>query len=117
MKQSYQLRVLLTQDLRLVVGRLGSFNFPAGEYVYTGSARKNLEARVARHLAGAKKLHWHIDYLLASPNVRVVEVELSEVAECELNRGTAGTVLVPRFGATDCRSGCGSHLKYLGQGV
>ncbi|HQR50429.1 MAG TPA: hypothetical protein PKW44_02185 [Methylophilaceae bacterium] len=47
---SYQLAIMLDQPARLTVGRLGVFDFPAGRYVYTGSARRSLEARIARHL-------------------------------------------------------------------
>ena len=96
------------------VGALGTFVFPAGRYLYTGSAVRNLEARIARHRARAKRLRWHIDYLLAAPGARVVTVLRSAAAECERNRATRGAVLVPGFGASDCRAGCGSHLKYLG---
>jgi hypothetical protein len=33
--------------------------------------------------------------------------------ECLINRNTPGEILVAGFGASDCRAGCGSHLKYL----
>lgn len=111
---TYQLLIDLPRAARVTVGRLGTFRFPAGRYVYTGSARRNLEARIARHLRREKTLRWHIDYLLAAPGARVVEVKRSSRDECELNRRTAGEVLVPGFGVSDCRAGCGSHLKYLG---
>jgi len=101
--------------LRVSIGRLGEFDFPAGDYVYTGSARRNLEARVARHLRREKRLRWHIDYLLAAPGVTVSEVRRSDVAECALNQATVGRAPVPGFGASDCRQGCGSHLKFVGQ--
>lgn len=113
MEQTYQLHILLDRDVRLTIGRLGSFDFPAGRYVYTGSAKRNLAARVKRHCAKVKKLRWHIDYLLASPYARVVRVDLSAEEECRLNQGTAGAIVIPRFGATDCTRGCGSHLKWL----
>jgi Uri superfamily endonuclease len=96
------------------VGALGAFVFPAGRYVYTGSALRNLEARIARHLSRDKRLRWHIDYLLAAPGARVVRVRRAADGECELNGATRGTVIVAGFGAGDCCSGCGSHLKYLG---
>jgi Uri superfamily endonuclease len=96
------------------VGALGTFVFPAGRYVYTGSALRNLEARIARHLSRDKRLRWHIDYLLAAPGARVVRVRRAAEGECELNGATRGAVIVAGFGAGDCRSGCGSHLKYLG---
>lgn len=111
---SYQLAIALAVPARITIGRLGMFDFPAGSYVYTGSARRNLEARIARHLRRDKLLHWHIDYLLTTLGVEVTGVERFEQAECLLNRKTAGAVLVPGFGASDCRAGCYSHLKYLG---
>jgi len=100
--------------VRVSIGRLGEFDFPAGDYVYTGSARRNLEARIARHLRRDKRLRWHIDYLLMAPGVTVGAVRRSAVAECALNHATVGAVLLPGFGASDCRQGCGSHLKFLG---
>jgi len=100
--------------VRVAVGKLGVFDFPAGLYCYTGSARRNFEARVRRHLSAEKKLRWHIDYLLAAPGVRVCEVRRFGEAECQVNRRTAGEVPVPGFGASDCHAGCGSHLKRVG---
>ena len=111
---SYQLHFELARPLRCRIGRLGEFHFPAGRYAYTGSARRNFEARVARHLRGHKTLRWHIDYLLAAPGVQLTRVLRSVRDECELNQATKGGVPVPGFGASDCRHGCGAHLKYLG---
>ncbi|MCK9282992.1 MAG: GIY-YIG nuclease family protein [Rhodocyclaceae bacterium] len=108
---TYQLLIDVPRTLRIAVGALGVCEFPAGRYVYTGSARRNFEARIARHRAQKKRLHWHIDYLLAAPGVRITEVVRSTVAECLLNRATAGAIPVPGFGASDCCAGCGSHLK------
>lgn len=109
---TYQLFFTLPAAARITVGKLGSFDFPAGRYVYTGSAKRNIEARLRRHCSREKKLRWHIDYLLAragKPETRVYAE-----SECRLNQATAGIILVPRFGASDCTRGCGSHLKYLG---
>lgn len=111
---TYQLLIDVPRRLRIAVGALGTCEFPAGRYVYTGSARRNLDARIARHLSATKRLHWHIDYLLAAPGVTVVAVRRSRRCECGLNRGTRGTIPVPGFGASDCRAGCGSHLKFRG---
>jgi Uri superfamily endonuclease len=111
---TYQLEIDLAAPVRVAVGRLGVFDFPAGSYIYTGSARRNPEARVARHLRREKKLHWHIDYLLAAPGARVTGVVRHAGAECAVNRLVAGARVAPGFGASDCRAGCGSHLKYLG---
>jgi Uri superfamily endonuclease len=111
---SYQLWIALRQPLSIEVGRLGLRHFPAGVYVYTGSARRNLEARIARHMRKDKTLRWHIDYLLAAPGVELVCVGRSARGECALNQATGGAVLVQGFGASDCRKACGSHLRYLG---
>jgi Uri superfamily endonuclease len=112
--RTYQLLLELAAPARLRIGRLGVFDFPAGRYVYTGSAVRNFEARIRRHLSKSKRRRWHIDYLLMSRAARVTRVRSSRRAECALNRATRGRVLVARFGAGDCRAGCGSHLKYLG---
>jgi len=110
---TYQLLIDVARPLRIVVGCLGEFDFPAGRYVYTGSAKRNFEARVARHLRREKALRWHIDYLLMAPGVTVLEVKRSRRDECTLNRAVKGGIPVPGFGASDCRAGCGSHLKHL----
>ncbi|HEY6898152.1 MAG TPA: GIY-YIG nuclease family protein [Rhodocyclaceae bacterium] len=110
---TYQLLIELRQPLRLQIGRLGLCDFAAGRYIYTGSARRNFEARVARHLSPTKRLHWHIDYLLTAPGVAVVDVRRYVEDECAINRATPGSVPIPGFGASDCRAGCGGHLKRM----
>ena len=112
--QTYQLLIQVERAIRIRIGQFGEYAFPAGHYCYTGSAKRNLEARIARHLRKEKKLRWHIDYLLAAPCVTVLDVRLSGAPECELNQSVKGEILIPGLGASDCRSGCGSHLKYQG---
>lgn len=112
---SYQLLIELRRDARIEVGALGGFILSKGLYVYTGSAMRNLAARVARHLRTAKKLRWHIDYLLSSPEAVLIDalVYHSETREeCLRNRALidAGAwIPVPGFGSSDCRS-CPAHL-------
>ncbi len=113
---TYQLLIRIAEPTRVQVGRLGAFDFPAGRYVYTGSAKTNPEARIARHLSALKRMHWHIDYLLAAPGAGIAGTLRFEEPECVVNQLTEGRVLIPRFGAGDCRSGCISHLKFLGDG-
>jgi Uri superfamily endonuclease len=114
---TYQLQITLSAPCSIRVGRLGMFDFPAGRYIYTGSARRNLEARIARHQRADKKLRWHIDYLLASPRALVTGVARFAETECVVNQRSEGATLVPGFGASDCRAGCGSHLKFLGESL
>jgi Uri superfamily endonuclease len=111
---SYQLVIDLKQPVRCVVGRLGVFDFPAGRYVYTGSAKRGLEARISRHLGSRKKMRWHVDFLLGAPGATVTRVIRSRRDECLWNQASPGSVPVPGFGASDCEAGCGTHLKYLG---
>lgn len=110
---TYQLLIELVAPARVRVGRLGTFDFPAGQYVYTGSAKRNLASRVARHLGSEKHLRWHVDYLLAVPAARVTGVRKLTREECVVNQSTGGLILAPGFGASDCKAGCGSHLRYL----
>ena len=63
-KGTYALAMALKSDAAIAVGKLGRFIFTAGYYVYLGSARGGLSARVSRHLRREKQFHWHIDYLL-----------------------------------------------------
>ncbi len=112
----YNLVIYLGNKRRIQVGRLGDFVFPAGYYVYTGSALKGLEARVARHRRKQKRKWWHIDYLLErSEVVEVRTYPTEERKECMLNRKVAGLggtrVVAPGFGASDC--GCETHLFFF----
>lgn len=96
---------------QITVGRLGRFSFPAGFYFYVGSARRCLDARLARHARRRKPLRWHIDYLSSRAEMLgAVVADAGSYAECELAQELAE--LYPRcvrgFGSSDCR--CGGHL-------
>ena len=112
--QSYQLFINVTKEINLKVGKLGKFIFPVGYYVYTGSAKKNINKRIKRHLSKKKKLHWHIDYLLNNNSVQIIDIKKSEMIECSLNKKTNGTIIIKGFGSSDCNLCCESHLKYRG---
>ena len=66
--KSYQLHINVKDDIEIEIGKLGRFKFLRGNYIYTGSAKKNIDARIARHIYKSKdkKLYWHIDFLLNS---------------------------------------------------
>ena len=112
---TYQLKIEIARAVTVTIGRLGEFLFPVGRYVYTGSAKRNFEARIARHLRTEKTLRWHIDWLLAARGVKIVGVRRSRKDECILNHSVRGHIVAPGFGASDCRDGCSSHLRYLGE--
>ena len=77
--QSYQLKIKLNKKIKLRIGKLGEFLLKKGIYIYTGSAKKNIDSRIKRHLCNKKKLHWHIDYLLASEQTNIIKVTKSEL--------------------------------------
>lgn len=110
--QTYQLSIQLAEDVEITIGRLGRFLFPAGSYVYTGSAKRNIIDRVKRHLSHEKKLKWHIDYLLANQFSGITDVRFFRKSECMLNQDTRGDIVVPGFGSSDCCQACDSHLKH-----
>jgi sugar fermentation stimulation protein A len=114
----YQLWLELSSPTRLTVGKLGTFDFPTGVYVYTGSALGGLEQRLARHRRRRKKMHWHIDYLLKHARiVRITTRATRRRLECSWNTQTlrlvGARVIAPRFGSSDCD--CVTHLVYLGE--
>ena len=110
---TYQLAIRISRALCIRVGQLGKFAFPAGSYVYTGSARRAMDARLRRHFSQEKRLHWHIDYLLTASGASIMGVILSDAPECTVNRNTPGVIVAEGFGASDCTCGCGSHLKRI----
>lgn len=116
----YCLVIVLTNKRTLRIGGRGSVKFSPGTYVYTGSAMNGLERRLTRHLAGRKKLRWHIDYLLCSPDARVKDILTYRPApgqECRRNQFVArlpgAQIMMRKFGASDCRAGCAAHLYFF----
>ena len=114
---TYVLILHLAQARTLQVGRLGSFHFPAGFYAYPGSAYGpgGLRARLGRHLADVKRLHWHIDYLRQAGPVTALWLAEHRRVECAwahaLGSLPGASQPVPGFGASDCA--CPSHLFHF----
>ena len=114
----YQLRISLSDKETVDVGRLGRFSFKKGKYIYTGSAKRGLNARIGRHKRNEKKLHWHIDYFLSLKSAKITSVDVFEFlegGECALNQSIEGKHIVSGFGSSDCRNGCKSHLVFVGE--
>lgn len=118
---TYALILKLSAGRRIQVGKLGAFDFPAGHFLYVGSAfgPGGLAGRLGHHLSPVKpdsRLHWHVDYL--RPWAPVVEIWFAEHTEPREHEWAAiagrlsGNYLpAPRFGASDCR--CRSHLFHF----
>ena len=114
----YGLGLRLDVSQALWIGALGSCHFPAGYYVYVGSAwgAGGLAARVRRHLRGGDVRRWHIDYLRAAAAPFAVWLTPLARDECvqaaRLLALPDAELLTPGFGASDCR--CPGHLIFMG---
>jgi Uri superfamily endonuclease len=120
---TYALLLVLDEEMDLRVGALGSIRLPSAHYVYTGSAfgPGGLAARISRHLRGGRP-HWHIDILRAASGITAVCFTASdERLECRwaqaLASSTGARIPAPGFGASDCGSGCRSHLIAFPRGI
>ena len=117
-KGSYALLFSMRRARLIRIGQLGEEIFPAGFYVYFGSAQGygGVLARTKRYLIPSTVRHWHIDDLL--PHVKIQGLWYTITAqnyECVWSQ-TAFTLLGEQgivlrgFGASDCRKGCPAHL-------
>jgi Uri superfamily endonuclease len=117
-KGTYVLVARLGEMTEITVGQLGTFAFPAGWYAYAGSALGpgGVQARLDRHRRSQKRLHWHVDYLLAHSTLEG-SWQIASAARLECTWAAAmcrlpgARLAVPRFGASDCR--CPGHLIYF----
>lgn len=111
----YILKIRLKNQKTIKVGALAENDFKAGYYFYTGTAQRNLEARIKRHYSANKNFHWHIDYLLDIAELeKDFYFELPAKAECflaETLKENGGSNPIKGFGASDCS--CESHLIYF----
>ncbi|MFB6190033.1 MAG: DUF123 domain-containing protein [Candidatus Nanohaloarchaea archaeon] len=112
-KAVYAILLKLEERREIEVGALGETSFPAGMYVYVGSAMKSVEKRVERHFSQVENLHWHIDYFSAEADAAdfLVVPEESEF-ECVLADAVSQLgEAVPGFGSSDCD--CPAHLFHV----
>jgi len=122
---AYLIHLFLETAIEVAVGRLGTVSLPPGRYVYAGSARRGLDARIARHhrqWAERRSVRrWHIDAVLAHPacHWRLAQ-RFPGGHECALAQAVARlpgvSTPVPRFGASDCHNGCSAHFLRLSTG-
>lgn len=112
---TYFLITRLEKTRIIKIGRKDLREFPAGYYVYVGSAMNNLDKRIGRHLSKVKCFHWHIDWLLAHSCIaKVKRIESEKRLECTMSRTVQRYSLktvMQGFGSSDCR--CDTHLHYF----
>jgi Uri superfamily endonuclease len=121
----------ITEKIKISIGKLGLREFERGIYMYIGSALQSKQItqfkpsrpgpllnRVQRHTKtpSQKKMHWHIDYLLADPHVHIIRIGLfpnKNREECEIAAyfNQFATSTHHNFGCSDCS--CHSHLLYF----
>jgi Uri superfamily endonuclease len=108
----YVIVIKVNKDTNIDIGALGNLPFKKGLYAYVGSAQKNLQKRIQRHLRKQKRIFWHIDYLLDNPASKPVKTffkQASKTEECAIAREmSARNEAIIGFGCSDCN--CKSHL-------
>lgn len=115
----YALVLRLAAPRTLDVGALGRVYFPAGTYIYCGSAwgAGGLRARVGHHLSRGAAARWHVDVLrrIARPIAVGLWPGAPRAHECLLASALAsqpGACRFPaHFGSSDCR--CPGHLVWF----
>ncbi len=114
-KGIYILKILVGEKINVNIGALGRVDFSRGFYAYVGSAQKDLLKRLKRHFEGSGKKFWHIDYLLAVKDVKLLGAYYKEADKCEecLTAQKLGMHGLPvkNFGCSDCE--CSSHLFWF----
>jgi Uri superfamily endonuclease len=115
---NYVLLLHLPTNETLTIGKLGTFDFPAGWYAYVGSAfgSGGLVGRLKHHLQPVEHPHWHIDYLRQVANLQEIwlapDAEPHERDWADLILAIPGaSTLVEGFGASD--SDRETHLFYF----
>ncbi|HBI03502.1 MAG TPA: DUF123 domain-containing protein [Paenibacillaceae bacterium] len=115
----YMIEGYLAKEQEIIVGKLGTFSFPQGWYIYVGSARRNIRSRIERHLQREKKLRWHFDYLRPFLQVEKVQTFDGNIGECGLFHNLLlekqGKIIIKGFGSSDCK--CQSHLIFSGDSL
>ncbi|WP_138420792.1 GIY-YIG nuclease family protein [Aquibacillus sediminis] len=110
----YAIKANMPEDQTITIGKLGSFTFLTGTYVYVGSAKRYLQKRVERHLKIDKKLHWHYDYLRSYLEIKEVQTYAGNEEECRLfqrlYQQNNASMPCSGFGSSDCT--CKSHLFF-----
>ena len=110
-KGSYLYLIKIDQPIEIPIGGLGVRGFPAGYYVYVGSAMNGVAKRLARHRLVRKKAHWHIDYLRRhAHHHHGLPILSTDQMECQLAQALdkLADLRFPSFGSSDCT--CSSHL-------
>ncbi len=108
---NYFIILHLPEEKDIEIGSRGMMHFPAGYYVYVGSAKKNLDQRINHHRHLRKKMHWHMDYLRREADfIGAIPIRTKSELEHDMARAVSAISdwTIPSFGCTDCH--CATHL-------
>lgn len=110
----YAVFLEIPEKKAIQIGKLGIFEFPKGTYIYVGSAKRNIKARINRHIKKEKPFRWHFDYLRPHGNILTVETFDGSIDECsrckQIKEQYQAKEIIPGFGSSDCK--CPAHLLY-----
>lgn len=118
MKEPYTLYLILFyvhQSRIIKVGAMGNVYLVPGYYVYAGSAKQNMSARLKRHRTIRKTKRWHLDYLRPalkwqwSMKCRQFDGECALVGQLRQHFNTE--TVQKKLGSTDCK--CDTHFLKL----
>ncbi len=119
LRGTYLLEIHAVKPFEIKAKKFLGVKFPEGYYYYSGSAQKNYEGRLQRHIKPFKRIHWHIDHLTTVPTNKITRIFLFENApretECRIVQDLIARFSLSEefkgFGNSDCKT-CGTHLLY-----
>lgn len=111
----YSIQLSIAENQHITIGKLGTFTFQKGTYIYVGSAKRNIRQRIERYKRVNKKNHWHFDYLRPFGVITRIITYDASFKECDLaeniRKQMNGTLPFNGFGSSDCK--CFSHLIFV----
>ncbi len=115
----YILEIENKVDFQLLTKRFDVILLKKGFYYYVGSAQKNLQSRIKRHISKSKKIHWHIDNITTQKQTNISRIfiipEANKKEECITVKLMFSRFKlqfpVRNFGNSDCNS-CIAHLLF-----
>ena len=116
-KGNYILVLKINKNVLVALPRFGKIELSAGIYFYCGSAHGNggIRSRVKRHLKNNATKVWHIDHIKSYMQVSEIWFQIDAAnRECQFSQFLVNQkfsqIPIIGFGASDCKSRCGSHL-------
>jgi Uri superfamily endonuclease len=111
----YAVHLQLEKDQDITIGKLGTFHFQRGSYIYVGSAKRSILSRLNRHKKIEKVKRWHIDYFRPYCEITKIITYEEDDGECrlaeKLRKSMNGSLPIKGLGSSDCH--CFSHLIYI----